>query len=50
MKITRRDIIFFVLGIITFLLVELIFDFDSFANGIKDGMEYSNSANIEIGK
>jgi hypothetical protein len=37
MKITKRDINFFLLGIFIMFLIMLIFDWDSFVKGFNDG-------------
>lgn len=44
MKITKRDIVFFALGIFTIFIIESIIDWDSTKKSLKDG--YDNSREI----
>ncbi len=41
MKITKRDAKYFIYGVLFMLLVELVFGFDDFIEGFKQGQEAS---------
>ncbi len=49
MKITRRDIKFFILGFITMLLIVIIYDWSDFKKGFNEGYN-SNKTTIEVKK
>jgi len=44
-KITKRDIGFFVLGLLAMLLIELVFDWERSVQGFKDG--FNSVSDIE---
>ncbi len=39
LKITKRDVLFFVLGLLTFFIIELILNWGEAVEGFKEGYE-----------
>lgn len=48
MKITKRDIKFFVLGLFTMIIVDIISDWEGSVQSFKDGYNAGRSPNKEI--
>lgn len=42
-KISSRDIKFFLLGVFTFFIISIIYDWDNFVDGFKRGMNDSKN-------
>ena len=47
-KITKRDIVFFVLGLLTMVLIGMLFDYEGSVQAFKDG--YNSVPDIESTK
>jgi len=46
-KITKRDLLFFFLGLLTCLIFSIIYDWDSFKNGFKNGWKDAIIENVK---
>ena len=47
-KITGRDFIFFFLGVLTIILIEVVWDWDNHVNSYKEG--FNDSRKIDVVK
>lgn len=49
-KITKRDVLFFILGFMALFLIEVVFDWDNHVKSFKEGMAAAKSPRIENSK
>lgn len=48
MKITKRDVLFFIIGFLTFFIVELIFNWEANKESFREGFKGARSSKIDI--
>ena len=46
-KITKRDVTFFILGVVTFLIISFVYDWNNNVQSVKDG--YNDARKVEAG-